>query len=288
MTQPEKEFPYQILCPECSEPCRILLRDYKITLSDCKNNHRRENISLAEFEEIKKKKVQKKFNICETHNLNYEKYCEDCKKNICNKCEEEHKEHKLKIIKEIIPNKNEIKKNAERLKYYINNTKENIKDIINKLNKAYENIDKYYAIHNEILDNYDENNINYETAQNISDVNKLIEDEIYNFNNMDNGYNINKLFYNSSEIEGKNIEIELNYKINKNGENYGDEEEEENTIKLFGDEFVKMNSDLCTIIHGEQTEDLISKIYIMGEDKEKDILTIKLRGVNNPFFGKYR
>ncbi len=141
MTQPEKEFPYQILCPECSEPCRILLRDYKITLSDCKNNHRRENISLSEFEEIKKKKVQMKFNICETHNLNYEKYCEDCKKNICQKCEEEHKEHKLKIIKEIIPDKNEIKKNTEKLKYYVNNTKENIKDIINKLNKAYENID---------------------------------------------------------------------------------------------------------------------------------------------------
>ena len=36
---------------------------------------------------------------------------------------------------------------------------------------------------------------------------------------MDNGYNINKLLYISSEIEGKNIEIELNYKINKNSEN---------------------------------------------------------------------
>ena len=110
MTQSEKDLPYQILCPECSEPCRIFLRDYKITLSDCKNNHRKENISFPEFEEIKKKKVQKKFNICETHNLNYEKYCEDCKKNICQKCEEEHKEHKFKIIKEIIPDKNEIKK----------------------------------------------------------------------------------------------------------------------------------------------------------------------------------
>ena len=53
------------------------------------------------------------------------------------------------------------------------------------------------------------------------------------------------------------------------------------TSTLKRDEFVKMNSDLCTIIHGEQTEDLIIKIYIMGEDKEKDILTIKLRGVNN-------
>ena len=59
MTQPEKELPYQILCPECLEPCRIILRDYRITLSDCKNNHKRENISLPEFEEMKKKKSKR-------------------------------------------------------------------------------------------------------------------------------------------------------------------------------------------------------------------------------------
>ena len=145
----------------------------------------------------------------------------------------------MKIIKEIIPDKNEINKNVEKLKHYVNNTKENIKDIINKLNKTYANIEKFYAIHNEILNNYNEDNLNYETAQNIADINDIIEDEIINFNTMDNGYNVHKLLYNSNEIEGKNIEIKLNYKINKNDENSGGEGEEENTIKLFGEDFAK-------------------------------------------------
>ncbi len=98
---------------------------------------------------------------------------------------------------------------------------------------------------------------------------------------MDNGYNVHKLLYNSNEIEGKNIEIELNYKINKNDENSGGEGEEENTIKLFGEDFAKKNSDLCTIIHGEEKTDLTDKIYLFDEDKQKDIFTIKLRGINN-------
>ena len=207
MTQSEKEIKSQILCPECSEPCRIFINDYKITLSDCKNNHKRENISLAEYEEIKKKNIKKIFHICQAHNLNYEKYCDDCKKNICQKCEEEHKEHNLQIIKEIIPDKNELKKNGDALKSQVNETKKNVNDVIAKLNKAIENLDKFYAIHNEILDGYNDDNINYEAAQNLSEINNSISNEIFQLNEMDNGYNINKLLYISNEIEGNNIEI---------------------------------------------------------------------------------
>ena len=285
MAQPEKECLGQILCPECSEPCKIFIRDYKITLSDCKNNHKKENLTMSEYQEIKKKQTQKndkKFHICEKHNLNYEKYCEECKKNICQKCEEEHKGHNLLIIKEIIPDKNELKKNGEQLKTAVNKFKANIKDIINQLNKACENVEKFYAIHNEIADSYEGDNLNYEKAQNLAEINNTIAEEIFNFNEMDYGYNLNKVLYISNEIEGKNVEIELNYKINKNGENDQNEGEgEENTIKVFGPEFVKSNMDLCQIIHNNQKSELIDKVYLFDEDKEKDIYTIKLRGVNN-------
>ena len=118
------------------------------------------------------------------------------------------------------------------------------------------------------MNNINVDNLNYETARNIADISNIIEDEILNFNTMNNGYNVNKLLYNSSEIEGKNIKIELNYKINKNGENSGNEGEEENTIKLFGNDFVKMNSGLCKIIHGEEKTDLTDKVYIFDEDKK--------------------
>ena len=80
MIQTEKELESQILYPECSEPCRIFINDYKITLSDWKNNHKKENISLEEYEEIKKKNIKKIFHICEAYNLYYEKYCDYCKK----------------------------------------------------------------------------------------------------------------------------------------------------------------------------------------------------------------
>ena len=125
--------------------------------------------------------------------MNYEKYCDDCKKNICKKCEQEHKEHNLQIIKEIIPDKNELKKNGEALKSQVNQTKENITDVFSKLNKAIVNIDKFYAIHNEILDGYTDDNINYEAAQNLAEINNNIQNEIYQLNEMDNGYNINNI-----------------------------------------------------------------------------------------------
>ena len=105
------------------------------------------------------------------------------------------------------------------MKSQVNETKKNVNDVIAKLNKAIENLDKFYAIHNEILDGYNDDNINYEAAQNLSEINNSISNEIFQLNEMDNGYNINKLLYISNEIEGNNIEIELNYKINKNSEN---------------------------------------------------------------------
>ena len=217
MTQPENECIGQILCPECSEPCKIFIKDYKITLSDCKNNHKKENLTISEYEEIKKRQTQKsdkKFYICEKHNSNYEKYCEECKKNICQKCEEEHKGHNLIIYKEIIPDKNELKKSGEKLKYSVNKFKSNIKDIINQLNKASENVEKFYAIYNDIVNSCENDNLNYEKAQNLAEINNIISEEIFNFNEMDYGYNLNKALYISNEIEGKNVEIELNYKIN--------------------------------------------------------------------------
>ena len=41
MTQQGKECLGKILCPECSEPCKIFIKDYKITLSDCKNKQKK-------------------------------------------------------------------------------------------------------------------------------------------------------------------------------------------------------------------------------------------------------
>ena len=40
-----------IICPECGENINIKIKNYKISLYDCKNGHKIDNLSLDEFEE---------------------------------------------------------------------------------------------------------------------------------------------------------------------------------------------------------------------------------------------
>ena len=73
-----------ILCPECKEICKYDMKDYKITLYDCKNGHKIKNIKLNEYEN--------------TQNIDLSKIiCDNCKKKSrldiynnefykCNKC----------------------------------------------------------------------------------------------------------------------------------------------------------------------------------------------------------
>ena len=42
----------EIICPVCEENILIKIEDYKIILYDCKNGHKKENISLNDFENI--------------------------------------------------------------------------------------------------------------------------------------------------------------------------------------------------------------------------------------------
>jgi len=86
---------------------------------------------------------------------------------------------------------------------------------------------------------------------------------------------LNKVLYISNEIEGKNIEIELNYKINKKGENdengEQDQEGEENTIKILSPDFVQNNVNLCQIIHNRQATDLKDKILIRRRQRKRNL-----------------
>ena len=74
MTEPEKLSFKEILCPVCSEPCQIEIDEYRISLINCKNEHKTENLKLSDLQEIIKKQKTKenKFYICETHKEKYE------------------------------------------------------------------------------------------------------------------------------------------------------------------------------------------------------------------------
>ena len=43
-----------VICPECKENILINIKEYKINLNQCKNNHIKNNITLDEYEKIQK------------------------------------------------------------------------------------------------------------------------------------------------------------------------------------------------------------------------------------------
>ena len=61
-----------------------------------------------------------------------------------------------------MPNIEEIKIKMEELKENINKFKEDIKIMINILNKTMEKIEHYYNINNYVVNNYSNNKLNYE------------------------------------------------------------------------------------------------------------------------------
>ena len=80
-----------------------------------------------------------------------------------------------------------------------------------------------------------------------------------------------------SKNEGKNIfrvkenidEITIIYKIDKN-----------NNIKVFDEKFVKKNKKYCKIIYDNKTYDLNEYFNIDNIKYNKDIITIKLKGIS--------
>ena len=91
-----------IICPNCYETSRMLIKDYNISLYDCKNGHKKDNILFSEFENTQLMDESKI--ICEKcKNNNKSKtfknkfyICTSCKVNICPLCKTIHdKSHNI-------------------------------------------------------------------------------------------------------------------------------------------------------------------------------------------------
>ncbi len=88
--------PKNIICPECKEDIQFFIKDYVITLSDCKNNHKKENIFLDKFDETQNIDISKiicqkckKYNKGNVHNNTFYK-CNTCEINLCPICYSNH------------------------------------------------------------------------------------------------------------------------------------------------------------------------------------------------------
>ena len=86
----------EIICPECHEPCRIKLENYKIKLYDCINGHVKENINLIDFNDTQKIDLSKIVcGLCKEVNkgnsFENEFYlCLNCNQNLCPMCKYKH------------------------------------------------------------------------------------------------------------------------------------------------------------------------------------------------------
>ena len=77
-----------IICPKCKENTRIYVNNFKITLQNCKNMHKIENLTINEYEKSQMINESKIIcHVCKTdksHIYNNKlKFCLVCQNNLC-------------------------------------------------------------------------------------------------------------------------------------------------------------------------------------------------------------
>ena len=255
----------EIICPECKESSLMSIKDFKLNFYDCKNNHKIENILINKFKETQKMLISNKSKaenyICKKHNLKYFDFCKTCKKNICNICENNHKNHELINFKDILPEQNELFKIEAELRNLIDKFKEKIKLIIKIFKKMIIQLEFYYKINNNILNNFNINKVNYHSLLNINEIKNSSQILITELNNIINT-NINSVF---------------NYSINnaydKNGCKYN----------YFKNNFNNIKEILLNKNYKEELNDLNSNITSLNSFYKNDLENKKIEE-NNIFY----
>ena len=83
----------EIICPECLEPCRLTIKDYKINLYDNSGFHNIENIKIKDIIKIQNDLLQKlNCKSCKSKGI-YK--CSECNCFLCEKCKESHQKHNI-------------------------------------------------------------------------------------------------------------------------------------------------------------------------------------------------
>ena len=237
---------------------------------NCKEIHLKEN-------EKKHKNYLVKYKVenyeCYLHKKNFNSYCENHGKDLCENCKKDHKHCEVKEYSDLLPDinrKNEIKEQI------LNSQKsliEQINSIIEYLNDIKGYMESYNKLNMELLDNYNPNYINYRMIKNIKSINfdEIIKDlNKININDdlINKFQNIMNLYYRRKYSN----ELTLIYKINKSSKK----------VKIFGDEFVRNNEAKCKIIVDDKESELKSDIYINRDfQRRKSKVMVILKDVKN-------
>ena len=177
----------------------------------CKSSHDKGHSPLCKSSHDKGHNIIKyddKSYLCNQHGASFFGYCNDCKKNICSICDEEHSNHDIITYGKIIKDRNKILDNNTLLRNDINIFNNVVREIINKLNIVIKNFEIYLEINKNIIDNINNKNRNYELLSNIMNINNNdIHDDIKNIiNEKDINIQLNNIMniYNLMTIKSQN------------------------------------------------------------------------------------
>ena len=175
--------------------------------------------SKCKLEHIKEHKIieNEKINyICNEHYEIYTKYCIKCNKNLCIQCEKEHKNHENIYFGDILPNNiNKENEKLKELKECIDKLNNEVNERIEKLKFIMRNLKLYYDISNSFINNYNNNNRNYQNLKNINQfikynsiIIKDIKNAINDSNTTYNKYsNLMDIYYKIKNIKYSNYII---------------------------------------------------------------------------------
>ena len=229
----------------------------------CKSNHDKSHKTINYDEKDYK---------CSKHFESFNSYCKNCNKNLCPLCKEdnEHIGHEIILFNDLEINESSLKENLKELKTKIELLKKEVNKITYKLEYIIKNMENYYNINQQIINNYEPNKRNYQILYNIKELNNssIIKDideivsnesisvKIINFLDIFQKMNINL-----------HDEISIIYDVGKNG---GEEE-----MKIFGEMFVLNNKDICKMIIEDKVYELKEKFNIKNYKKKELKITLK-------------
>ena len=187
----------KLKCSQCNKN-KIKINEFYIC-NTCNNNICKECKLNHDINHIIINYKDKNY-ICKKHNKVYKKFCKTCKEDICILCNNEHNNHDIFDLGDILLNKNELFYSANKLEKLLKRFQFKVKMIKLILDKMEDMISNYYYIYLINIINYDMNKKNYSQLINlnyfynkneilIKDLAKIIEDDkVYEFSK-ENFYN---------------------------------------------------------------------------------------------------
>ena len=237
----------------------------------CKSQHEKSNPNH------KVKNYDEKNYLCPKHIDSFIKYCKNCNLNICFSCTREHEQHEVFEIKDV--DIGEAKEKLELIKSEIQKVTNKINEIIEHLIRFIDEINMYYEINKNILNNYDleKRNRNYQVLESINNI--KINNEMYNRLRSIN--NINITLDKINEIIKLEIAMNQNNIISSAKNTPGNqmtiiyEIKNRKIIKLFGEKFVNNNKSKCYLSILDKNIK-INVNFALSDNFKEDKLKIKL------------